>query len=193
MSLQRIVEHYKMRDMSGKEIQNLIGKPPVLYSDLKNYKSLNALLGKENYAIILYQTSSKTEGHFVAITRNDYTGKVRYADSYGIRTPDMEIQFTPYDKQLPRYLTQLLDGVDYESNTVDYQSKKTGVSTCGRWSSLFCAFRNIPLASITEMMKMNQDSFLKDTDNIAVLLTLMGLDNIEHYLDAIPRGRHGTM
>lgn len=187
MSLERIVQHFKMSDLSGFEIEKLIGKPPVLYSDLKKYKSLDALLGKHNYAVILYQTSSKTTGHFVAITRNDETGKVRFCDSYGIY-PDGEIQYTEYDKVLPKYLTALLKDVDFEYNTIDYQSKKSGVSTCGRFSSLFCIFRNLSLQAIQEMYKTNKSAFLQDVDNIVVMLTLVGLKDIQQYLQKIPRG-----
>jgi hypothetical protein len=187
MSLERVVSHFKTGDLSGEEILKLIGKPPVLYSDLKHYKSLDALLGKHNYCVILYQTSSRTTGHFVAISRNDETGKVRFADSYGLY-PDGELQYTEFDKVLPKYLTRLLEGVDFEYNTIDYQSKRGAIATCGRHSSLFCLFRNLSLQAIQEMYRTNKSTFLQDTDNVVVLLTLVGLKDIPQYLEKIPRG-----
>jgi hypothetical protein len=188
MSLELIVKHFNTRDLDGDEIENLTGKLPVLYSELGKYKTLDQLLGKENHAVVLYETSSKGFGHFVAITKNDDTGKVRYADSYGIPNPDMELQFTAYDQPLPKYLNHLLKGYDYESNTYDYQGKRKGVSTCGRWSSLFCRFRNLSLRQIQEMMTMNRSEFLRNTDNIATVLTLFPLRDITSYLGDISRG-----
>ena len=186
MSIETIVSHFKKRDLSGEEIQKLIGKPPVLYSDLRG-KTLSQLFGKENYFIVLYQTSSRTTGHYVAITKSD-SGLVRYADSYGIPNPDTELQYTPYDQVLPKYLSKLLDGVDFESNRVDYQAKKSVISTCGRYSSLFCLFRNLTLSQIHEMYKMGKSAFLNDTDNLVTILTLIGLNDIQSYLLDIPRG-----
>lgn len=186
MSIERCVSHFIATDLSGDEIFKLIGKEVVLYSDLKNYKTIQQLLGKEGYVVILYQTSSRTQGHFVAITKNS-AGKVRYCDSYAIKTPDAEVQYTPYDKKLPPYLTDLLKGVDYESNSVDYQSTSPTVSTCGRYASLFCLFRNLSLNQIHELYKGNGSAYLRNTDNLVVLLTLVGLRDIRNYLVDVPR------
>jgi hypothetical protein len=182
MSLERIVEYYNMRDLSGEEIQALTGKQPILYSDLKNYSSIEQVLGKEKYVVLLYQTSSYTTGHFVSLSMGD-NGKVRYFDSYGIRGPLQEIQYTPFEQKLPPYLNNLLEKVDYESNGVDYQSKKHGISTCGRWSSLACRLRNVPLQRIEQMIRGNRGSFFNDSDNVATILTLFALNNIEKYLE----------
>lgn len=187
MSLERIVEHFKKTDLSGDDIETLVGKPVVLYSDLGKYKSITQLLGKEKYVVILYQTSSYTSGHYIAITQND-SGKIRYCDSYGIKNPLTELQFTPYDKVLPKYLDKLLGGIDYESNTTDYQSKTPTISTCGRWASLFCKFRNLTLVQIRELFTANKSAYLNDSDNASVLLTLLALKDITSYLDDIPRG-----
>ncbi len=189
MSLQDVVSHFRKRDLSGLEIQNLIHKAPILYSDLERYTSLKQLLGKEKYAIVLYQTSSKTTGHFVAITLSDVTGKVRYCDSYGIPNPDREIQYTPYDEKLPPYLTQLLAPYDYESNTVDYQAKNPVVSTCGRWSSVFCKWRNLSLAQIKEIFSTNSDPYMRDPDNAVCLLTMLSLHDIREYEGDVHRPR----
>jgi len=40
MSLQRIVEYFIKRPLSGKEIQRLTGSYPIYYSDLGKYKTL---------------------------------------------------------------------------------------------------------------------------------------------------------
>ena len=182
MSLEDVVKHFIKRDLNGEEIKRLTGKAPVMYSDLEQYSTLKQLLGAEGYAVVLYQTSSRTTGHYIAITLNSKTNKVRYCDSYGIKTPDAELQFTPFDQTLPKYLTRLLAPYQYESNPVDYQSKSAGVSTCGRYASLFCRFKDLSLRQINEIFQGNRDAYLQRSDNVAVLLTLLGLDDITEYL-----------
>jgi hypothetical protein len=186
MSLETIVSHFIKSDLTGDEIKRLTGKSPVLYSDLKNYSSLKQLLGSENCVIVLYQTSSRTTGHYVAITMNK-AGKIRYCDSYGIQSPDAELQFTPFDKVLPKYLTKLLAPYQFESNSVDYQSKSSNVSTCGRYASLFCRFKDLSLRQINELFGGNKDVYLQRADNVATLLTLLSLNDITEYLQDLPR------
>lgn len=188
MSLESIVFHFKKRDLSGDEIENLTGKYPILYSDLAKYSSLTSLLGKHNYAVILYQTSSKTTGHFVSISFNSETNTIRFSDSYGFPM-DSEIQYADFDKPLPRYLTLLVQkhmsnnpSCKFEFQSHDYQSKNSVISTCGRYSSLFSLFYKIPLNKIHQLFRDNQSAFLSDPDNVATLLTLVGLNNIQDYL-----------
>ena len=57
MSIEQLVTHFKTRDLTGQDIIKLIEKGPVIYSDLKKYRNLNQLLGKEGYVVLLYQTS----------------------------------------------------------------------------------------------------------------------------------------
>lgn len=186
-----MVSYFIKTDLTGNEIERLIGRPPVLYSDLAKYSSLKQLLGSFGYVVVLYQTSSRLTGHYVAITQNSQTGKIRYCDSYGLKNPDVELQYTPYDKSLPQYLTKLLSPYTYESNTVDYQARNPSVSTCGRYASLFCMFRDLTLVQIDELFKGNQVGYLNNPDHVAVLLTLSGLNDITKYLDSVPRGRQG--
>ena len=189
MSLQQMTLYYKDRDLNGQEIEKLVGKPPISYSELGQFKSLNQLLGKENYAVIMYQTSSRTTGHFIAITRNDRTGKVSYRDPYGIPNPDTELQFTKYDQPLPKYLNMLLKGVDYSSNTIDYQGGKK-VSDCGRWSSLFCILHNMTEQQVETLFKTNGSGFLGNSDNCAVILTLFALNDLVKFEDNLTGGGH---
>jgi len=187
MSLEQMTLYYKDRDLTGDEIVKLIRKPPIVYSELGKYKTIDQLLGKENYAVIMYQTSSKTTGHFIAITRNDRTGQIRYNDPYGIPNPDTELQFTPYDQQLPKYLNALLKGTNYESNRVDYQGGKK-VSDCGRWSSLFCLLHNLTQLQIRQLFKTNGSGFLGNSDNCAVILTLFALNDLVKFFDNLTGG-----
>jgi len=188
MSLESIVNYFKQRDLSGNEIENLTGKYPVLYSDLRKYSNLSELLGKHNYAVLLYQTSSRTSGHFVSISYDSDTDTIRGCDSYGIPL-DTEQQYAAFDRPLPKYLTLLVEkhmrnnpSCKFEYNTHDYQRKSSKITTCGRYASLFSLFYKIPLNRIHQMFRDNNSAFLSDADNVATILTLVGLDNIQDYL-----------
>jgi hypothetical protein len=179
MSLETLVKHFNYQDLNGNEIQRLIGKAPVVYSDLQNNPSLESLLGKEKYFVLLYQTSNKTTGHYVCISAND-KGVVRFVDSYGFHPAQIRTM-TPYDDKYPTFILNLLEPYQVEYNTFDYQGKK-GISTCGRWASLFCKLRNVPLSSINRMFTTNKSEFMNDYDNVATLLTLYSLDDISKFL-----------
>ena len=185
MSLEDCVNYFIKQDLTGEEIEKLTGKPVVLYSDLAKYKTISQLLGKEKAVVILYQTSSRTSGHFICICEDD-EGNVKYCDSYALN-PDNELQFTPYDKPLPKYLVKLL-GDNYTSNPFEYQSKKPNVSVCGRYASLFFLWRNLSFLQIREILKHNKDVYLQDSDNVVCLLTLVGLSEIREFYSKISRG-----
>jgi hypothetical protein len=183
-SAEAVVQYYSKEDLSGEEIKILTRKEPVIYSDLAKYKSVQQLLGKENYCVIMYQTSSRTTGHFVALYMR-YDGVLCFADSYGIRV-DTEQQYgASYDDKIPKYLSNLIEksGLPYEENKVDYQSKSSRISTCGRFASFFCIFgRDLQFREIQDFLTTNQDSFLKP-DNIVTMLTLFPLREIRQYYD----------
>lgn len=187
MSLQNIVAEYIKKPLSGQEIKRLTGVSPILYSDLAKYKKLEdvlAVYGKP-YAIILYQVSSKTDGHYNAIGVN-FEGQPFQFDPYGF--PDIKIQqLSPYDEKLPDYITPLLE--DYANrknkqmiiNKVDYQSKSGNVADCGRHSGLACIFSQfMTFQNMSELYFHNQAPYLRG-DNISTLLTLMCLDDIGAY------------
>lgn len=187
MSLQNIVAEYIKKPLSGQEIKRLTGVSPILYSDLAKYKKLEdvlAVYGKP-YAIILYQVSSKTDGHYNAIGVN-FEGQPFQFDPYGF--PDIKIQqLSPYDEKLPDYITPLLE--DYANrknkqmiiNKVDFQSKSKGVADCGRHAGLACIFSQfMTFKDMAQLYFHNQASYLTG-DNVATLLTLMCLDDIGKY------------
>ena len=183
MSMENLVKMYKEKDLSGIEIQDMIGTPPVLYRDLKNYKNVRQLLGKNGRCVVLYETSSRTTGHFVALYER-FDGVLCFSDSYGLRY-DTEQQYAEYTNRLPRYLTELIEGsgmkIDY--NKVDYQNKSSRIATCGRYASFFCLIgQKANFKEIQTLLTTNQDSFLVP-DNIVTLITIMGLHNIRHFFE----------
>jgi hypothetical protein len=179
MSLEKVVKYYKFRDLTGDEIKFATGKFPVLFSDVPSYKNLEDLLGPEKFVIILYQTSSKTNGHYVCISAND-DGKIRFNEPYGLNPIEIR-KYTPFDDPYGEYIVKMLEPYDVEYNTTDYQGKG-GVSTCGRWATIFAKLRNVSMDRILQFFTTNQSNFLRNKDNCATILTLMSLNNIEEYL-----------
>lgn len=186
MALIRMTEFFLKQDLSGVEIQKLIGKPPVLYSDLVKYKNLSSLLPKSSpYCVILYQ-NTKYEGHYVSIFI-DADGCINFQDSYGY-SPDVPINegLLPFDSPLKRYLSNLIQksGRKLISNTTDYQSHKKDTSDCGRYACLRILLRDINNDDFKSLLTSSKltNSFLTP-DNIAVVLTLIGLDDITTFFN----------
>jgi hypothetical protein len=182
-TFQNLCSFYVKQDLSGDDILQLTHKEPIIYSELKNYTSVEQLLGKHGYAVILYETSSKTTGHWVCISKT-FEEKLRFFDSYGLKY-DAEDQYAAVNNTLPRYLTNLIESSKYnvEWNTVDYQKKSSAVSTCGRWASVAClVFRHMRLSEIETFLKSNSNSFLSP-DNIVTSLTMLTLHEIRNFFD----------
>jgi len=178
-SIENVVKYYIKKDLTGDEIMRLTGKYPILYSDLKNYTFKKLLKGVGDFQVILLQTLSKVEGHYVAILdRND---GVYYFDSYGLGSPDSYKDYTAYDKQFPNYLSKLLkeSGKPIISNNYDYQSwNPSGISTCGRYSALRIHLRGLSNPEFHSLFVGNQSKFLSRPDQVVTILTLMALNNI---------------
>jgi len=183
MSIERLVNYFKGTDLSGQDIVKLIGKGPILYSNLKNYQDLNQVLGKEGYFVLLYQTSNVTTGHFVCCFIRK--GRIHFQDSYGFKY-DAPIThgLTPYDEQFPLYLTHLIesDGRPIVWSTHDYQSKNSSVETCGRWSCLRLLLKAINDMDFQHLFYTNKDAYLT-SDNLVVMLTLVGLNDIDEFFE----------
>ena len=187
-SLERIARIYLKRDLTGIEIQTLTGKQPILYSSLKNFKTLEQLVGKEKAVIVLYQTSGRTVGHFVCVSIND-KGIGQFFDPYGIHWGLEKMYGATFDEKLNhRYLNDLYEDYAQRTNTtvlwnnVDYQSTNKGISTCGRWSSVAFQWRNLTAQEMNKVFTGNS-GFLADRDQAVVILTMLSLKDIRKVYD----------
>lgn len=184
MTCEKVTTYFKSQDLSGEDIVTLTGRQPVLYSDLGKYSSVQELLGKAGYAVIMYQTSSISTGHFVALYIR-FDGVLCYADSYGLVVDTEQALGATFDQRFPPLLSALIEksGMKYEYNHIDYQSKHPGVSTCGRFASFFCLTgRHLTFLEIQTFLNRNNDSFLT-ADNIVTLLTMFPLRDIRSFFD----------
>lgn len=182
-SIESVVKYYVKRDLTGDEIKKITGKYPVLYSDLKNYTMKKLLKGVGDYQVIMLQTLSKIEGHFVALfERQD---GIYYFDSYGLGSPDSYKEYTKFDESLPNYLSNLLNssGKQIIVNNYDYQSWDPKTSTCGRYSALRIHLRDLNNDEFHSLFIGNSSRYLNNPDNVVTMLTLTALNNINEIFD----------
>lgn len=183
-SLEHLVSKYKTLDLTGNEVKLLCGLEPILYSELKNYKSIDQLIGRQKVAIILYQTSDKTDGHYVCVGQRS-NGQYFFFDSYGIHWGSEKQYGANFDKSLPRYLNNLFEktGQEVEWNTYDFQSRNPTITTCGRWASIAALWKNLSNKEFVGLFTHNKDPFLQNHDNCSVILTMLSLKNVREAFD----------
>jgi len=183
-NIESVVKYYVKKDLTGDEIKKIIGKYPILYSDLKNYTIKKLLKGVGDFQVILLQTLSKVEGHYVALFQR--SDGIYYFDSYGLGSPDSYKEYTKYDEQFDNYLTKLLkeSGKQIISNNYDYQSWNPGTSTCGRYSALRIHLMGLDNDEFHSLFIGNQSKFLNRADYVVTMLTLTALNNINEIFDS---------
>ena len=188
--IEAICKYFAGRDLTGDEIKKITGKSAILYSDLKNYTFNKLLKGAGDHQTILLQTKKVNEGHFVSVFISPDDQYIYYFDSYGLGAPDTYKNYTPFDQQLPDYLSNILASDPKKRplivNTEDYQSwGKVGgrqVSTCGRWSALRANLLALNNEEFSSMFRGNH-GFLNRPDMVATMLTLWGLDDIQTFFN----------
>ena len=182
-NIESVVKYYVKKDLTGDEIKKITGKYPILYSDLKNYTIKKLLSGIGDYQVLLLQTLTKLEGHYVALF--DRPEGIYYFDSYGLGPPDSYKEYTKYDEELPNYLSRILltSGKPIISNTYDYQSWTRSTSTCGRYSALRIHLRDLNNDQFHSLFIGNQSKFLNNPDFVVCMLTLTALNNINQIFE----------
>ena len=121
--------------MDDTDIKYYLPKATIItYDELSKVKDIEKLLPRhKSYFILLYPVESKTNGHWVCMSRYDKT--LEYFDSYGL-PPDKPLDWGKF-KQTPHYLSQLLAKTELRINynTIDFQNKRDyNISTCGAYS-----------------------------------------------------------
>jgi hypothetical protein len=186
-SIENIVKDYTNRDLSGTEIEKITGgKSPILYSDLKNYTFTSFFPAIGSYNILLLQTKAVNFGHYVCCWL--MPDCIMYFDSYGLGAPDTYKNYTPYDEELPNYLSMILASDPKKrpvvSNKIDYQ-KWGKAACCGRWSALRTNFRGLTNPQFEEIFRGNH-GFLNRPDYVATILTLWALNDVPQYFGNNP-------
>lgn len=156
------IDQVESEPLSTREIRRIVGDgvPIIPYSDLKNYGSLESLVGSRG-AIILYR-QRPTYGHWVAITPGPGSHMVSYYDSYG-RNIDVYLNKLPRDEaaalgQDVPLLTMLIEDAisrgairEVDVNTKAAQSKGD-MATCGRYAALRVRYKNLTNKEFNRMI-----------------------------------------
>lgn len=178
-SIEDITRYYITQDLSGDDIETLIGKPPIEYSQLQNMSFSKLLPDSSPFQVILLQTKQANNGHWVALWANDKN--IMYWDSLGMGMPDTYKSYTPFDKQYPPLLANLLATDPRRrpiiANYKDYQKWSGQVSTCGRWSGLRIKLRDLSNDEFDRIFEGNS-GLLRNRDFVATILTLVSLHDI---------------
>ena len=165
--------------LSDDEIKEALdGKVNIIkYSELKNMKDINELLGAYGRAVILFETQ-KNIGHWCSLIRNPKLNCIIFTDSYGIwPTNELDPKYVPrvflkMSDQKREYLLRLLYDQPLEVRYSQYrlQKMKRGISTCGRYSILRCALQDLDeneFANLLRSTKYTPDELITlATENV---------------------------
>lgn len=137
--IQNDLKKVKLEPMSDNTIEKYLKNPNIIeYKDLKNYKTIDNLLPKnDDYVIILYRHD--TAAHWVALLRQH--DRIEHFCSYASKPDEYYFDWCPMSVNLAHgqnepYLSQLLNKCPYEViyNPIQYQSEKGNIASCGRYA-----------------------------------------------------------
>lgn len=143
----------------------------ILYSQLKNYNSINELLEPYDKVVILYYWK-KYFGHWICIFKN-VNGNIEVFDSLGSWIDDtlytIDKEFRKQNNEDYKYLTKLLYDCNCEVEYNDKQLQSNKTSTCGRW----CVYRlkrdDLTIEEFQDLFKKNKN---KDSKIISLTNTI---------------------
>lgn len=178
-----LIDEIEGEPLSTREIRRMVGpKVPVIpYSSLRNYSSLDQLVG-DHGAIILYR-SSPTYGHWVALTPGPRFGDVSYYDSYG-RNVDVYLKKLSKDQAIELgqdvpYLAHLIDEAFnsgqlrmLHTNTKAVQSRGD-MATCGRYAALRVIYKNLSHEDFNQMIGDKEGGGTVYDRNVALMTALI--------------------
>ena len=141
----------------------------MLYDHLPERGTLEAVFGKKDCIVLLYQLHSESgrtregTGHYSTIIRLG-KGKYEFFSSYGMK-PEEEIAKTHSSGKLVRLL-----GKDYVRSSARLQTRGFHTNTCGRFAAARCLLKNVPLQVFVKHFSGRVQ--LPDPSDIITLATL---------------------
>jgi hypothetical protein len=147
------------------------------YPELSKYVYISQLLKKDgDYFILFFETTSSTAGHYQCCWMMN--GLFHFWDSYGL-TPNGDkkylqknvlVKLNEFKPYLPDLINESADSWDY--NTIDYQSWKGSVATCGRHVACRLYHRKLGEQEYyNTMMNYIKQNKLKSFDEAVTLIT----------------------
>ena len=170
--MDRLINQIIAQDLTGTDVTFLTRNKAnvVMYTQLINCNSILDLFGKYSAIILLFPVQSDTEGHFIAILKNDKNKSINHWDPYGLSYIQERAYTTnPLVKQHllgNLYTKAQQNGWNVTCNTYRLQQMKSGISTCGRWS---CLRIRMQYLSDLEFAKL----FLKQGQSPDFIVTMM--------------------
>jgi hypothetical protein len=169
-----LVDEENANPLSDTEVLNELRKMGninanlVTYPEIKNYRTLDQLLGPSGVCVILYLWK-EGYGHWVCVTKHE--NLIEYFDSYG-KFPDVYLDeipepFRSQSGQTEASLSKLMKESPYDLsyNEYPFQKEADDISTCGKWVIVRALLREITLEQF-------KDLFLgKYGDDIVTILT----------------------
>lgn len=169
--VQETIDFLKNISLSNVDVMKLVnGKAKVLlYSELKNYKTLDEALGEYGAMFLLIETRPDY-GHWTCVFKQT-KDLIECFDSYGDFI-DTQLEYIPSNfreisgQEYPM-LTYLLyhSPYDISYNQHKFQKLGDGIATCGRWSSLRILLRDLPLKKFYDLFHG------KKADDVVSILT----------------------
>jgi len=166
-----LIKQLKTKPLSNFDILEAVDNECnlVTYSDIKNYKSLDELLGPHKCCVILYESDNEC-GHWVLIMKHK-NGEIEFFDPYGVKI-DSELKWYPSMKVYPE-LTKLLveNGKPVVYNDRPLQSKSKQIATCGYHCVSRIKLKDMDVDDYCDLMKSFKKQHL-NSDDMAVIFSL---------------------
>ncbi len=163
------IDEVKDYPLSDGDIRQILGQDIriLTYPDLGKLKSADQMFDSKGRCILLFLTSSPTEGHWCCLL-NKKKG-IEFFDPYG-EPPGEILDEIPKDRlaaldQNQPYLARLLraSGKPVFYNTHDFQKDKKNVNTCGRHCVVRCLYAPYSLETYSKIIDksgMSPDDFV---------------------------------
>jgi hypothetical protein len=170
--LRNEIDDIKSLSTSNHELEQKMGYniPIYKYSELINFNTIDELLGKNKECIILYETTSPDNGHWVCCFKRGKT--VSFFDSLGLMPDDqfhkISVKFRIDNGITKPYLTYLLSNYNgkVEYNEYELQTPDIHIATCGRWCVQRLKLKHLTPKQFYELYKPLNNY---DSDDIVIL------------------------
>jgi hypothetical protein len=132
--------------LSDGDIKKILGSDTqiITYPMLKGFKNIDQCFDRKGRCILLFLTTSPTEGHWVCMLRRP--NSIEYFDPYGESPEEMKEQLpqsllSQLDESRP-YLSNLMraSGLPVYYNTHSFQKDRANINTCGRHCVVRCLY-----------------------------------------------------
>ena len=168
-TLRKIVKTVEAKPLSITDVvQQSKDAVGVLYSEIKNFNSLEALFQGKNNLIILLDPPAEKIGHFVCLIKQ--TNQYVFFDPYGNKISTLLKILNINDTSLIDFLEK--EQVEVSINNHKFEKVSGQINTCGRWCCLRTKWGDKTNVEFQQMVKFGNIT----SDNLCVLLTIFLFD-----------------